>query len=76
MKLCITSLYDIFLLDVHHSSVAISDLINETALNKCKRGVRIINVARGGIVEEAALLDALKVCTLVLEISCQFCRLV
>jgi hypothetical protein len=41
---------------------AVSDLINETALNKCKRGVRIINVARGGIVDEAALLDALKVC--------------
>jgi D-3-phosphoglycerate dehydrogenase len=41
----------------------VSDLINETTLNKCKRGVRIINVARGGIIDEAALLDALKVCT-------------
>lgn len=36
------------------------NLINETVLNKCKHGVRIINVARGGIVDEAALLDALK----------------
>jgi lactate dehydrogenase-like 2-hydroxyacid dehydrogenase len=41
----------------------VSDLINETVLNKCKHGVRIINVARGGIIDEAALLDALKVCT-------------
>lgn len=55
--------YDIFLPDVHQNFVAVSDLINETALNKCKHGVRIINVARGGIVDEAALLDALKVCT-------------
>jgi hypothetical protein len=39
----------------------VSDLINEMALNKCKRGVRIINVARGGIIDEGALLDAIKV---------------
>jgi lactate dehydrogenase-like 2-hydroxyacid dehydrogenase len=41
--------------------VLVSDLINETALNKCKRGVRIINVARGGIIDEGALLEAIKV---------------
>jgi D-3-phosphoglycerate dehydrogenase len=41
--------------------VLVSDLINEMALNKCKRGVRIINVARGGIIDEGALLDAIKV---------------
>jgi len=41
--------------------VLVSDLINEVALNKCKRGVRIINVARGGIIDEGALLDAIKV---------------
>lgn len=29
-------------------------------LNSCKRGVRIINVARGGIINEADLLSALK----------------
>jgi lactate dehydrogenase-like 2-hydroxyacid dehydrogenase len=39
----------------------VPDLINDMALNKCKHGVRIINVARGGIIDEAALLDALKV---------------
>jgi len=41
--------------------VLVSDLINETTLNKCKRGVRIVNVARGGIIDEGALLDAIKV---------------
>lgn len=36
------------------------NLINATTLGKCKKGVKIVNVARGGIVDEAALLDALK----------------
>ena len=35
------------------------DLISETTLKKCKDGVKIINCARGGIVNESALLDAL-----------------
>jgi hypothetical protein len=39
----------------------VSDLINEVTLNKCKCGVRIINVARGGIIDEGALLAAIKV---------------
>jgi D-3-phosphoglycerate dehydrogenase len=34
-------------------------LIGEEALAKCKEGVRIINCARGGIVDEQALLKAL-----------------
>ncbi|XP_046649852.1 D-3-phosphoglycerate dehydrogenase-like [Daphnia pulicaria] len=34
-------------------------LINAEALKRCKSTVRIINIARGGIVDEAALLDAL-----------------
>ncbi len=34
-------------------------LLNEQTIAKCKKGVRIINCARGGIVEEAALLKAL-----------------
>lgn len=33
--------------------------INRETLAKCKKGVMIINVARGGIIDEAALLDAL-----------------
>jgi D-3-phosphoglycerate dehydrogenase len=37
-----------------------ANLINEASLKKCKKGVRIINCARGGIVDEKALLDALK----------------
>ncbi|CAK9816038.1 D-3-phosphoglycerate dehydrogenase [Anthophora plagiata] len=36
------------------------NLINSTTLAKCKAGVRVVNVARGGIVDEEALLNALK----------------
>jgi len=35
-------------------------LINTVVLDKCKTGVRIINVARGGIINESDLLSALK----------------
>lgn len=35
-------------------------LINFETLSKCKRGVRIVNVARGGIVDENGLLKALE----------------
>lgn len=37
-----------------------SNILNAAAFNKCKKGVRIINCARGGIVDEAALLRALE----------------
>lgn len=36
------------------------NIIDATALAKCKKGVRIINCARGGLVVEDALHDALK----------------
>jgi D-3-phosphoglycerate dehydrogenase len=36
------------------------NLLDATTLKKCKRGVRIINCARGGLVDEQALADALK----------------
>ncbi len=35
-------------------------LLNAERLGKCKKGVRIVNCARGGLVEEAALLEALR----------------
>jgi D-3-phosphoglycerate dehydrogenase len=35
-------------------------MIGEAALAKCKRGVRIFNCARGGIIQESALIGALK----------------
>ena len=35
-------------------------MIDEAAFDKCKKGVRIFNCARGGIIKEAALLAALK----------------
>ena len=36
------------------------NLISAEALAKCKKGVRIINCARGGLVDEQALADAIK----------------
>jgi len=36
------------------------NLISNTSLAKCKKGVKIVNVARGGIVDEKALYDALE----------------
>jgi len=35
-------------------------MIDEAALAKCKKGVRLFNCARGGIIKEAALIAALK----------------
>ena len=35
-------------------------MINDDVFAKCKKGVRIINCARGGIVDEDALLRALE----------------
>ncbi|XP_068102785.1 D-3-phosphoglycerate dehydrogenase isoform X2 [Hyperolius riggenbachi] len=35
-------------------------LINDAAFAKCKRGVQVINCARGGIIDEGALLRALQ----------------
>ncbi|KAM3916712.1 D-3-phosphoglycerate dehydrogenase isoform 1-T1 [Leptodactylus fuscus] len=35
-------------------------LINDAAFSKCRRGVQVINCARGGIIDEAALLRALE----------------
>lgn len=37
-----------------------ANLLNKDTLKKCKRGVRIINCARGGIVDELALSEAIK----------------
>lgn len=37
-----------------------SNLLNDQTIAKCKTGVRIVNCARGGIVDEAALLRALE----------------
>jgi D-3-phosphoglycerate dehydrogenase / 2-oxoglutarate reductase len=34
-------------------------LLNRETLKQCKRGVRIVNCARGGIVDEAALLESI-----------------
>jgi D-3-phosphoglycerate dehydrogenase len=36
------------------------NLLNASTLAKCRRGVILVNTARGGLVDEAALLDALR----------------
>ena len=36
-----------------------TDLINEAVFAKCKKGVKVVNCARGGIIDEAGLLKAL-----------------
>jgi D-3-phosphoglycerate dehydrogenase len=41
-------------------SAATRGLLNDTTLAQCKNGVRVINCARGGIVDEEALLRALE----------------
>lgn len=38
----------------------LTDLISKETLDKCKKGVKIINVARGGVINEAAILEALE----------------
>lgn len=38
----------------------ISDLVNVDTLNKCKKGVKVVNVARGGIIDEVGLLQSLE----------------
>ena len=37
-----------------------ANLLNKETLSKCKNGVRIVNCARGGIIDESALADAIK----------------
>ena len=41
-------------------ALSAADLLNDTTFGLCKRGVRVINCARGGIIDEDALLRALK----------------
>ena len=36
------------------------NLLNAATLAKCKRGVIVVNTARGGLIDEAALLDAVR----------------
>lgn len=35
-------------------------LLNDTSFAKCKKGVKVVNCARGGIIDEDALLRALE----------------
>lgn len=37
-----------------------TNLLNKESISNCKKGVRIINCARGGVVDEAALAEAIK----------------
>lgn len=51
---------DTFIYSIVYIGVC-SDLLNASVFSQCKRGVRVINVARGGIIDEVALLEALNV---------------
>ncbi len=37
-----------------------ANLLNKETLKMCKKGIRIVNCARGGIIDESALTDAIK----------------
>ncbi|XP_033249194.1 D-3-phosphoglycerate dehydrogenase-like [Drosophila miranda] len=39
---------------------ATRNLISTETLAKCKKGVKVVNVARGGIIDEQAIIDALE----------------
>lgn len=38
----------------------LAGLLGDTSFPLCKKGVRVVNVARGGIIDEAALVKALE----------------
>lgn len=40
--------------------IPIAGLLNDTTFGQCKKGVRVVNVARGGIIDESALVRALQ----------------
>lgn len=43
--------------DLHNLSL---DLISTKTLGQCRKGVKVVNVARGGVIDEAAILEALE----------------
>lgn len=46
--------------DLFPSVSPLADLISEASLAKCKKGVKVVNVARGGIIDEEGLLKSLE----------------
>lgn len=46
--------------DMTNSISYLTGLLNKATFMKCRKGVHIINVARGGIIDETDLADALK----------------
>ena len=45
---------------IHISWFTFSGLLNDKTFALCKKGVYVVNCARGGIIDEAALLRALE----------------
>ena len=44
----------------HNSLLFLPGLLNDSTFAQCKKGVRVVSCARGGIVDEGALLRALQ----------------
>lgn len=53
---CTCGLWNLFLRCV----LCVQGLLNDETFAKCKKGVKVVNCARGGIIDEAALLRALE----------------
>lgn len=51
-----------------------SDFINAEVFKKCKKGVKIVNVGRGGLIKEADLLAALNSGVVSPSVVFVFCR--
>ena len=70
-----TKLSDVDVLSQTHAErkTLLQGMFNDDAFSKIKKGARIVNVARGGVIDDAALaraLDAGQVAQVILPVPC------